>query len=421
MKKAYKYYAGITSQIPFCSTPLRLDSYNSCQYGCEYCFARTRQGYGRTSDLQIANPTSLERRLDRVFSGQITSALDEFISNRIPFQLGGMNDPFSPIELKEKVSLQYLKILKRYNYPVMISTKSTMIANDDYLNVLYDSNTYVRFSMTIIDSQLKPLIEKSAKIEHFLIASKKLSQINIPVAFRFQPIIPFFENHADTILDLAKDANVKHISAEYLKVSIDSNKKFGINLKKLLPLPPVSFYKSLNASLYGRDYILPLSYRQNKLIEIAVKAKLNKITFGFADNDLLIHSDGNACCNASNLYLKNANFFNANIVSIAKQKKYGERIYFDEFMSCWLPQNSISTYLNSKARLNKQMMQNNDSEWINYLKKSWLGEYGIYKPSFFDGIVESTQKDKQGLPIYLRCESEFENLYNSKLKIISKN
>jgi DNA repair photolyase len=103
---------------------LRLDSYNSCQFGCTYCFASTRQGFGRNSSLKISNPQALRDRIERVVSGKISSALDEFIENRIPFQLGGMSDPFTKIESNKNVSFEYLKILKEYDYPVIISTKS---------------------------------------------------------------------------------------------------------------------------------------------------------------------------------------------------------------------------------------------------------------------------------------------------------
>ena len=154
----YKYYAGITSQIGFCSTPLRLDSYSRCQFSCAYCFASTRQGFGRKENFKTGNPNSLRQRMDRVAKGQIASALDEFISKRIPFQLGGMSDPFTKSEIKNRVTLDYLGILKDFNYPVIISTKSDLIMNQEYLDVIADSNVYVRFSTTIINEKFRSKI-----------------------------------------------------------------------------------------------------------------------------------------------------------------------------------------------------------------------------------------------------------------------
>ena len=182
----YQYYAGLTSQLAFCATPLRLDSYNNCQFGCTYCFANTRQGHGRKSELKVSNPSSLLKRLQRVEKGDVNSALDEFIQRRIPFQLGGMSDPFTLIESKKKVTLEYLKILKYYNYPVIISTKSDLIAEEEYLSILKGSNCYVRFSTTVVEEQYKSMIDKGCpSIERITIAAKKIIDIGIPVPFGF--------------------------------------------------------------------------------------------------------------------------------------------------------------------------------------------------------------------------------------------
>ena len=232
--KSYKYYAGLTSQVGFCATPLRLDPYNRCQYSCDYCFASTRQGYGRRGELQIGNPSSLLDRLTRVYNGKVNSALDELIEHRVPFQLGGMSDPFTKLESKEKITLEYLKILKEFNYPVIISTKSDDITHDEYMDVISGSNIYVRFSTTIVNPEQRDKIDRGCiPIEDLAKSAKTLGSEGIPVCFRFQPIIPGHEKFFNYILDLAASSNVKHISAEYLKCPIDANKKFGRELNHL--------------------------------------------------------------------------------------------------------------------------------------------------------------------------------------------
>ena len=406
----YQYYSGITSQVGFCATPLRLDSYNKCQFGCTYCFASTRQGHGRKSELKISNPTSLKNRLKRVMKGEINSALDEFIQQRIPFQLGGMSDPFTLLENKKNVTFEYLKILKEYNYPVIISTKSALISNEKYLDVIAESNCYVRFSTTVINEIDRAKIDKGCpSLSMIGNAAEKLAEINIPTSFRMQPIIIGNEYMADSIIDLAHSVGVKHISAEYLKVPIDANVKFGGDLKRLLNNNPISTYRELGALKVGREYGLPLDYRTDYLINMAIKTRQKQMTFGFADNDLLLHSDGHSCCNASNLYLSDSNFFRANIVSLAKNKKAGDLIYFKEYLSSWIPEEAVSTYLNSKARI--QLIYRDEPEWLQYLKKMWIGELGVYSPNFFDGIEETSVKDEFGLPIFKRTKSDFELRY----------
>lgn len=407
MRKIYKYSASITSQLAFCATPLRLDSYNHCQFSCGYCFARTRAGYGRDEKLQIANPESLRKRLERVSNGIIRSALDEFILMRVPFQMGGMSDPFSPIEIKERRTLQYIRILNEHNYPFIVSTKSCLPATIEYADALSDSNGYVRFSTTVVDEQIRASIDKGCSpIQDIANAAERLSSLNIPVSFRLQPIIPGSEEGFDRLLSLARDTGVKHISAEYLKVPLEGNVNFSPALSELLDGQPVSKYISLGARKHGSEYILPLFYRSAHLIHMRNQTKLAGLTFGFADNELLLHSDGKSCCSASDLYLKDASFFSANIVSLAKKKAIGELVTFEELLGEWMPQHSISTYLNSKSRIEKTDVES--VKWIAYLRAIWCGEHGLYSPVYFDGIVDTGKKDCAGLPIYMRTLSEFE-------------
>lgn len=409
MRNKYKYYAAITSQIPFCATPLRLDSYNHCQFNCSYCFARTREGHGRDERLQTANPEALRRRLDRVNKGKINSLLDEFISRRIPFQLGGMSDPFSAIEQKEKITLKYIRILNEFDYPFIVSTKSSLPGTIEYMEAFRGANAYVRFSTTVVDRALRPVIDKGCPpISEVASAAEKLSSISIPVSFRMQPIVPGHESNFSDLLRLASSSGVKHVSAEYLKVPLEANVNFSPALSGLMNGEPIATYIKYGSKKQGSEYCLPLFYRAEYLVSMYHEAKRCGMTFGFADNDLLVHSDGGACCGASDLYLRGANYFSANIVAVVKSKMIGEEIRFDDYFMEWLPVHSISTSLNSKSRLSKPELGLN--EWVGYLKKMWIGEYGVFSPEYFDGVEKTNKVDSEGLPIFVRCESEFENL-----------
>ncbi|WP_152561261.1 SPL family radical SAM protein [Halomonas salina] len=408
----YKYYSGITSQVGFCATPLRLDSYNKCQFGCEYCFASTRQGYGRDSKLKVSNPDSLRKRLERVQKGVVSSALDEFIEKRIPFQLGGMSDPFSKIEESKQITLEYLKILRDFDYPVIISTKSDAVSDKKYLDLLKSSNSYVRFSTTVVQDDIRKKIDQGCPdLRKVYNAAEKLVLAGVPVSFRFQPIIPTQEPYAQDMIAEAERVGVSHISAEYLKVPLDANVKFGSSLKKLLGNNPIRFYKNLGACKQGREYILPLSYREKLLTEISHSCRKRKISFGFADNDLLIHSDGMSCCNASDLYLNKASYFHGNIVHLAKVKRIGELIRFSDYLSSWIPSQKISTYLNSKSRV--KIISTEQPDWLTYLGEMWKGEHGIYSPDYFDGIEKANVVDELGFPVYVRVKSSFERKYES--------
>ncbi|MDK8462021.1 hypothetical protein [Marinobacter sp. SS13-12] len=362
--------------------------------------------------LKIGNPSSLLNRLERVFDGKVCSALDELISRKVPFQLGGMSDPFTKIETRERVTLEYLKILKKFDYPVIISTKSDEIIDKKYLDVICGSNVYIRFSTTVVDYNSRKLIDRGCpELENLAEAAKVLHNEGIPVCFRCQPIIPGHEASYDYLLELACFSNVKHISAEYLKCPIDANKKFGKRLVSILDGNPIKLYRDLGSKKEGREYILPLEYRGQKLAIMANLARKNGITFGFADNDLLLNSDGNACCAASDLYLRNANYFTANIVSLAKSKFIGEKIYFSDYLKGWIPQSAISTYLNSTARIVE--FDENKPEWLSYLKQMWSGQLGVFSPSYFDGVMITDEIDDHGLPVFIKTPSALQAMIDN--------
>src|SRR5437899_9617132 len=121
----YKHFATVSSQVYFCACPIRLDSFNRCQFGCTYCFSRNRSLDASTPGWRSANPVAFKSRLDRISDGTIGSAFDEFLGARVPIQLGGVQDPFSRMELRLRITEKLLQTLRACDYPTIISTKAT--------------------------------------------------------------------------------------------------------------------------------------------------------------------------------------------------------------------------------------------------------------------------------------------------------
>lgn len=92
----YRYFISLTSQLPFCGIPFRLDSYSRCQFGCRYCFASARGGAASPEKIAGGNVTALRRKFQRVAKGKPTTAIEEMLMARIPLHFGGMTDPFIP-------------------------------------------------------------------------------------------------------------------------------------------------------------------------------------------------------------------------------------------------------------------------------------------------------------------------------------
>ncbi len=379
----YKHFLSVSSQIAFCSAPVRLDSYNSCQFSCGYCYARARTGSGRDAKLASANAASLRARLNRVSNGIISSALDEFLERRIPIQFGGMSDPLMPLEAKNRATLDIMHILKDANYPYLLSTKGSLLFEQLYIDALSDANTLVRVSFAGCSDELRNRVDRGTlNYDTFLMYVDRLRDKNIKVGLRLQPLVPGQEQHAVDMLLRLPAGSVDHISVEYLKVPVSADRKFGTALLQYFGGSVISWYRANNASLVGNEYVLPADYRKPHLKLLREVCHSRGITFGYADNDLLMMSDGVGCCSGSDIYLRDSNIFQANTLGILRNNIAKSRnILTFNTDEIWHPKGNIAQYLNSKTRIHGVDGQLKD--WPSYMTASWEGTWGQYSPSYF--------------------------------------
>ena len=59
----------VSSKFAICGLPIRMDTYKTCSFGCEYCFANNRVIMEFDKHVQVGDVEWLERRLKRVLSG----------------------------------------------------------------------------------------------------------------------------------------------------------------------------------------------------------------------------------------------------------------------------------------------------------------------------------------------------------------
>ena len=400
----YKHYIGITSQIGFCQVPLRLDTFNQCSFSCSYCFAKARGGHRGDRTIQIARASNLEERFRRIQDGLISSAVDEFLSRRIPIQLGGMTDPFSSFEQKSGATRDLLQILTAQRYPTLISTKSAMLKRPNYINLLAAGNYLVRFSISVVHEADRGNIEKGTPSPNEIFHTiEMLSAQDVKCSVRFQPIIPGHEQYAFDLIQKAKDAGAMHITFEYLKLPTDDLDSAICTLVGRLGERLIDFYRRCGATQQGRELVLPLESRVSFLSEASRFARKKGLSVGFGDNEFLPYSDGQSCCSGADLYLADTNLFDANPASLIRRKKKNELIGFSEFLDRWIPSSNINTYLNSRVR-----PPSNDGEptWMTYLKQHWR-RGAIYAPDFFHGVEFSGSNDHTGMPIFVRTQVDF--------------
>lgn len=396
---SYKYYMAPTSQMHFCSVPLRLDSYSNCQFGCQYCFSKARGGAFSASNAKTINNSHLKNRLQNAINGSPRGATEDFLKRRIPVQFGGMNDPFGPSEGKKSVSLETLKVLADYDYPTIISTKGTILSDDEYLSILARGNFYVRISIAAVDPKLTALLEPGVpSVNARMQSAEKIAAKGIPVSLRLQPIVPDFEQDAESLIIAAANHGFKHVSAEYLKLPVETAAHNFVKLQETLP-GIRNLYSEQNANRVGREFILPTTFKKPRLVKLKSVAEQQGLVFGFAENELLLQNDFSACCNASDLFLREANFFNFNIAGILRKQMNSNDFRFAVSNNEWLPAHSVFSHLNSKSRVPVGNGSNREA-WNTFLKNKWNAGSWRGGPASFDGVVDTGSLDEAGNKIF---------------------
>jgi DNA repair photolyase len=396
---SYNHFATVSSQVYFCSSPIRLDSYNRCQFGCTYCFSRNRALDTSIPGLKIANAEAFGNRLARIARGTIKSAFDEFLASRVPIQLGGVQDPFSGLEVTHRTTLELLKILHRYNYPTIISTKSTLVVKEPYVSLLKAMNVLVRFSAVGVREECRRKLEIGCpEISETLAAIKFLSMQGVAISLRIQPVIP---GHEDAALRLAKRgarAGAKHISFEYLKIGTEGKEQ---TIKRVSDAIGADIWNAMvqqGITRIGRDYTLKAAAKCGFVRRAKQVCKQAGVKFGAGDTEFIHLSDGSGCCNGSEYFLEGCTQFRSNFVGVLSDRKKGDRICFSDFEDHWQPQHNVHRYLTTDSR--GRSSDKNLSSWMSLLARRWNGGKSPYSPSFFFGIKWKGELDNKGYKIY---------------------
>jgi len=104
-----------------------------------------------------------------------------------------MSDSFMWMDDRIKVTKDLLSILRHYNYPYVIFTRSDLVARDDYASLLNKDLAAVQFSISSLNDDLNAKIEPGApSAQRRLMALARLSELGIWTTVRINPLFPIY-------------------------------------------------------------------------------------------------------------------------------------------------------------------------------------------------------------------------------------
>jgi DNA repair photolyase len=215
-KSFYKEVGG--NEGSKCKYTTRLDTYGcGCQHGCKYCYAKSLLSFRNLWDSiepSVADLHKIENKIKKLPKGTI-------------LRLGGMTDCFQPYELQVRNTYNTIKLLNKYGIGYLIVTKSHIVANDEYIEILDKKLAHIQITVTTLDDKRSLEYEKASVPSKRVAAIKKLQEKGFDVAIRLSPIIPEF-------MDFAKLNNlgINKCVVEFLRVNTWIRKWFDIDYSK---------------------------------------------------------------------------------------------------------------------------------------------------------------------------------------------
>ncbi|MCS6838638.1 MAG: hypothetical protein NZ480_07295, partial [Bdellovibrionaceae bacterium] len=178
-----------------CHYSFELDTYGrGCLHNCQYCYAKeqlTQHGFWNRPfpfPVDIAKVIAI---MATVFDTDRPSKWRSILEKRIPLRIGSMSDAFLYMDRKYGVTAELLRVLKHYRYPYIIFTRSDLVAEKPYLDLLDPELAVVQMSLSGDNATLTQQLEPGAPSpQKRFEALKRLNERGIRTAIRINPLFP---------------------------------------------------------------------------------------------------------------------------------------------------------------------------------------------------------------------------------------
>ena len=363
--RLYGETPAVNYAIFYCPICLRLDSYTGCDFGCRYCFSNDwlKKMYNSMSVHWIRHGAlkNLQDRFEKESVKTGPSIEKQCTDRRVPIHWGGNCDPFPSREKELGVTYEFLKYLHDIDYPVIMSSKSDMILEDKYFNLISEMPFIYQSSIT---QDIYPGLEpKAPSVERRLEVVKTLADVGIYTVVRMEPYLPTPKIKADlpNLLDKFADAGVKHMTMSRVRIFNDDLKKFF----------PKDEYAAILRSPHS-DRMSGSVDNGTFNMSLEMKGEVNDrgMTYGGAsDVDQLLTDGGFTCCFSQADAPKGfENVLDSGQYALAHtSRETGKPVTYQDVKSRWYPKGSFMKTIGDSKKNKNSLWRTVDS----YLNGLW--------------------------------------------------
>jgi DNA repair photolyase len=243
------------NQSPDIGFDRSINPYKGCEHGCIYCYARPSHAWmGLSPGLDFESRIFWKPDAARLLEQELSKP--RYVCKRI--HIGGNTDPYQPVERHLKSTREILQVMRRFNHPLSIITKSGLIARDlDLLGPMGREGLASAFvSITTLDRSLARAMEPRASTPaKRLEAISRLAEAGVPVGVGFAPVIPGLNDHElEAVLEAAKTAGASTAMYVTLRLPLEIKDLFREWLSEARPDRAARVMSLVRQTRGGRDY-----------------------------------------------------------------------------------------------------------------------------------------------------------------------
>ena len=231
-----------------------INPYRGCEHGCVYCYARPTHAW-----LDLSPGIDFETKI--FYKPDAARLLRAELSRPgyrcRPIGLGTNTDPWQLAERRLGVTRAILEVLREFEHPLTIVTKSTGIERD--IDVLSDMASrdlvLVYVSICTLDAELSRRMEpRAAAPTRKLRAIERLAGAGVPVGVLVAPVIPVLNDaEIETILERAYEAGARFAHYTLLRLPLEVSPLFREWLDLHYPMKKQHVMNRVNDVHGGKD------------------------------------------------------------------------------------------------------------------------------------------------------------------------
>jgi DNA repair photolyase len=230
-----------------------INPYKGCEHGCIYCFARPTHAY-----LGLSPGADFESKLFAKPNAAELLARELSSPNYVPkvIAMGTNTDPYQPTEKRMRITRSILEVLRDFNHPVGIVTKSALILRDlDILGPMA-AEGLAKVSVTTLDRKLARTMEPRASTPPKRLETiRALVEAGIPANVMFAPVIPALnDEELEDVLTAAKDAGAMSAGYVLLRLPLEIKDLFREWLEENFPDRAKHVMSLVRQMRGGKDY-----------------------------------------------------------------------------------------------------------------------------------------------------------------------